>query len=60
MLGELCAEFRAADAPGTLFYWMYAGAYALQVYFDFSGYSDMAIGMAGCWGSNFLKTSITR
>lgn len=53
MLGELCAEFRAADAPGTLFYWMYAGAYALQVYFDFSGYSDMAIGMGRMLGFKF-------
>lgn len=53
MLGELCAGFRAADAPGALFYWMYAAAYTLQVYFDFSGYSDMAIGMGRLLGFRF-------
>ena len=30
----------------TLTAWMGSGAFALQLYFDFSGYSDMAIGMA--------------
>jgi alginate O-acetyltransferase complex protein AlgI len=30
--------------------WVCAGAYALQIYFDFSGYSDMAIGIARLFG----------
>ncbi|MGE0226728.1 MAG: MBOAT family protein [Acetobacteraceae bacterium] len=30
--------------------WMAAGAYTLQIYFDFSGYSDMAIGLALMFG----------
>jgi len=33
-------------AIGFVSAWVAAGAYALQIYFDFSGYSDMAIGLA--------------
>ena len=33
--------------------WLYALAYALQLYFDFSGYSDMAIGLAAMFGIRF-------
>jgi alginate O-acetyltransferase complex protein AlgI len=33
--------------------WSYALAYALQLYFDFSGYSDMAIGLAYMFGIRF-------
>jgi alginate O-acetyltransferase complex protein AlgI len=35
--------------------WLGAIAYALQIYFDFSGYSDMAIGMGHMFGFNFLE-----
>ena len=34
----------------TLTAWIGSAAYALQLYFDFSGYSDMAIGLAGMIG----------
>jgi alginate O-acetyltransferase complex protein AlgI len=30
-------------------------AYSIQIYFDFSGYSDMAIGCAKCLGYDFVK-----
>lgn len=40
---------------GTLFYWIAAIAYALQIYFDFSGYSDMAIGLGRMFGFHFLE-----
>lgn len=30
--------------------WLGAGAYTLQIYFDFSGYSDMAVGLAALFG----------
>lgn len=30
---------------GTLGYWVLALAFMLQLYYDFSGYSDMAIGL---------------
>lgn len=33
--------------------WLYAVAYSLQLYFDFSGYSDMAIGLAYMFGIRF-------
>jgi alginate O-acetyltransferase complex protein AlgI len=33
--------------------WLYALAYSLQLYFDFSGYSDMAIGLAAMFGIRF-------
>ncbi|WP_395370218.1 MBOAT family O-acyltransferase [Komagataeibacter diospyri] len=49
-LGTICAPvFDAAHAghvPGMGAAWLAAVAYMLQIYFDFSGYSDMAIGMA--------------
>lgn len=33
--------------------WLAIGAYTLQIYFDFSGYTDMAIGMARVFGFQF-------
>ena len=33
--------------------WLGVGAYAVQIYFDFSGYSDMAIGLARMLGFHF-------
>jgi alginate O-acetyltransferase complex protein AlgI len=54
-LGELCDVFRAADAPSVLFYWLYAVAFMLHIYFDFSGYSDMAIGLGRIFGFHFLE-----
>ena len=35
--------------------WLAAGAYLLQIYFDFSGYSDMAIGMGRMFGFHFRE-----
>ena len=35
--------------------WLGAVAYGLQIYFDFSGYSDMAIGMGRMFGFHFLE-----
>ena len=35
--------------------WLMAVAYAFQIYFDFSGYSDMAIGLGRIFGFNFLE-----
>ncbi len=54
-LGEFCASFRASDEKSVLFYWLYALAFALQIYFDFSGYSDMAIGLGRLLGFSFLE-----
>ena len=54
-LGELCSVFRASDEKSLLFYWLYAVAFALHIYFDFSGYSDMAIGLGKVFGFHFLE-----
>ncbi len=54
-LGELCRVFRASDEKSVLFYWLYAVAFALHIYFDFSGYSDMAIGLGKVFGFHFLE-----
>lgn len=53
--GELCSVFRSAEEKSVLFYWIYAFAFALHIYFDFSGYSDMAIGLGRIFGFRFLE-----
>ena len=45
--------FRETGSPSVLFYWMYAIAFMLSIYFDFSGYSDMAIGLGRIFGFHF-------
>ncbi len=47
--------FRESGEPTVLFYWMYAIAFTLNIYFDFSGYSDMAIGLGKVFGFQFLE-----
>lgn len=47
--------FRESGEPSVLFYWMYALAFTLNIYFDFSGYSDMAIGLGRILGFRFLE-----
>ncbi|MCQ2441785.1 MAG: MBOAT family protein [Oscillospiraceae bacterium] len=53
--GALCAQFRATTEPSVLFYWLYAVSFLLQIYFDFSGYSDMAIGLGRLFGFDFME-----
>ncbi len=53
--GELVSVFRASDDKSVLFVWMYAFAFMLQLYFDFSGYSDMAIGLGKIFGFDFIE-----
>ena len=54
-LGELCEIFKASDEKSVVFFWVYAISYTLQIYFDFSGYSDMAIGLGKIFGFEFLE-----
>ena len=54
-LGELCEIFKASDEKSVVFFWLYAVSYTLQIYFDFSGYSDMAIGLGKIFGFDFLE-----
>lgn len=55
VLGELCDTFKASDDKTVLFYWIYAVAFSLHIYFDFSGYSDMAIGIGKIFGFEFIE-----
>lgn len=55
LLGSLCASYRASGEPSVLFAWIYAIAFSLQIYFDFSAYSDMAIGLGKVLGFRFLE-----
>ena len=52
-LGELCTIFRDSGDKSVAFYWLYATVFSLQIYFDFSGYSDMAIGLGRIMGFHF-------
>ena len=52
-LGELAGIYRASGEKSLVFCWMYAIAFSLQIYFDFSGYSDMAIGLGRILGFHF-------
>lgn len=52
-LGELCGVYQTSQEKSVLFCWIYAIAYSLHVYFDFSGYSDMAIGLGRIFGFDF-------
>ena len=54
-LGELCDIFRATGEQSVLYFWMYAIGFSLHIYFDFSGYSDMAIGLGKIFGFDFLE-----
>ena len=54
-LGELCNAYTGRTESSVLFCWMFAIAYGLQIYFDFSGYSDMAIGLGKIFGFEFCK-----
>ena len=53
VLGELCQDFRLCEDKTVLFYWLYAVAFSLHIYFDFSAYSDMAIGIGRMLGFKF-------
>ena len=54
-LGLLTEIFRDSAEKSVLFCWMYAIAFALHIYFDFSGYSDMAIGLGRIFGFHFQE-----
>ena len=54
-LALFISRFRDCSEPSVLFYWLYAVAFSLHIYFDFSGYSDMAIGLGRIFGFHFLE-----
>lgn len=56
--GCLNTLFPANTVPGTIQAWMGMIIYSLQIYFDFAGYSDMAIGMGEMLGFHFAENFI--
>ena len=54
-MGALCSAFLASGEQSVLFYWLYALCFTLQIYYDFSGYSDMAIGLGKILGFEFME-----
>lgn len=53
VLGEFCNIVKTSEEQSVVFMWAYAIAYALHIYFDFSGYSDMGIGIGRALGFHF-------
>lgn len=54
-LGEVVEIFKASNNKSVVFFWLYAISFCLHVYFDFSGYSDMAIGIGKILGFDFIE-----
>lgn len=52
-LAMLAKLYRESAEPSVAFTWLYAVAFTLNIYFDFSGYSDMAIGLGRMFGFRF-------
>ena len=55
LLGTICSTYRESSDPSVLYAWIYAFSYSMQIYFDFSAYSDMAIGLGKILGLNFFE-----
>ena len=57
MFALSCDEIlkQPTDELGTALVWCASVLYTLQIYYDFSGYSDMAIGLGRMFGFNFLE-----
>ena len=55
VLYELVTVYQQSGQKTVLLTWLYAAAYMLHVYFDFSGYSDMAIGLGRIMGFRFAE-----
>ena len=53
VLGELAQKLSFTVSPTVFSEWIYAAAFTLQIYYDFSGYSDMAIGLGKMLGFSF-------
>lgn len=55
VLYGLVTAFQQSRDLSVLYFWLYAVSFALQLYFDFSGYSDMAIGLGRIFGFRFQE-----
>ena len=54
-MGAIWEDISAMSAPSVTTAWLGALAFTFQIYFDFSGYSDMAIGLGHFFGFHFLE-----
>ena len=52
---EIYAMVEGGENPGAALVWIGAVAFTFQIYFDFSGYSDMAIGLGKILGFDYLE-----
>lgn len=55
VLGEFTNSLLSLSSQSVLSYWLQAISNSLQIYLDFSGYSDMAIGLGLLFGFQFLE-----
>ena len=53
VLGEFTQEIAGMTGESVILAWLYAATAAMQIYYDFSGYSDMAIGLGQMFGFHF-------
>ena len=53
VIGEFCDKYTQSSSQSVVFAWTFAIAYSLQIYLDFSAYSDMAIGLGKIFGFDF-------
>lgn len=53
VLGEFTQEIAGMTGESVILAWLYAATAAMQIYYDFSGYSDMAIGLGKMFGFHF-------
>lgn len=54
-LGFVWDQIKAVENPGVLGAWIGIIAFTFQIYFDFSGYSDMAVGLGNMFGFTFVR-----
>lgn len=54
-LSQMILNLESYNKESVLMYWMIAISFTLQIYFDFSGYSDMAVGLGKMMGFNLPK-----
>lgn len=55
VIADRCFDYISSPEVSVLWAWLGAFSYSLQIYYDFSGYSDMAIGLGKMFGFNFVE-----
>lgn len=55
LLADKAFDLPVGDTLSVAMAWLGAAAYTFQIFFDFSGYSDMAIGLGKMFGFHFLE-----